>query len=219
MPNRPILFSAPMVRAILDDRKTQTRRVIKVQPNFPDWADRVIWTDAHGTPGLEIYDRSAMARGAWAVECPYGIPGDQLWVRETWKSLVDHDSLAPSKIPEGSDIQYPATYDGWVSKGRPSIHMCQWMSRITLEVTGVRAERLQQISLHDAQAEGLLKLKATGRFVVAQGEQHAGLADHDPRKVYRRLWDSIHGSNPLQSTSAWDANPWVWVVEFRRIKP
>lgn len=186
MRERPILFSAPMVRAILANQKTMTRRIMKPQPQYGLFEEPV-WT--------------CCANGVWAdgygcqPRCPYGVPGDRLWVRETWQSLCEHDALAPAAIPEGSDIQYPATYDGWASKHRPSIHMCRWMSRITLEITGVRIERLQAISEDDAREEGC-------------GEHPVGSA----RGWFHDLWDAINGSQ------SWNANPWVWVVEFRRVE-
>lgn len=195
MAERPILFSAPMVRAILDSRKTMTRRIIKdpVPTQFPDWFAGAKWDPEFG---MVVVDRGGVGRGTWPRECPYGKPGDHLWVRETWQSLVEHDKLAPSQIPEGADIQYPATYDGWVSKRRPSIHMPRWMSRITLEITGLRVERLQAISEEDAKAEGC-------------GNHPVGAA----RGWFHDLWDEINGPE------SWPANPWVWVIEFGRIKP
>lgn len=199
MISRPILFSAPMVRAILEGRKTQTRRIIKAPAptQFPEWFDRASWEDDFG---LVVRDRQGVGRGTWTRESPFGQPGDRLWVREAWQALCEHDDLAPADIPEGSDIQYPATYDGWVSKRRPSIHMPKWMSRITLEITGLRVERLQAISEEDALAEGIT-LRGLTRF------------DGECRGEFQRLWESINGAD------SWVANPWVWVIEFRRIKP
>jgi hypothetical protein len=95
---------------------------------------------------------------------------------------------------------------------KPSIHMPRKASRIALNVTEVRIERLQDISVQDAQAEGLLKLNASGRFVVEQGDQYFGLADSDPREVFKLLWERINGEG------SWGSNPWVWAVEFRRIE-
>lgn len=193
MTERPILFSAPMVRAILDGRKTQTRRVItRPEPKFFDWVSRLVWEPEMG---LVVKDKFGFSRDVWTRDCPYGMPGDQLWVRETWQSLVEHDHLAPSRISEGSDIQYPATYDGWASKHRPSIHMPRWMSRLQLEVTGVRVERLNAISEADAVAEGIHQDCKGG-----------------PISGYQSLWDYINGAG------SWDANPWVWVVEFRLLE-
>lgn len=215
MKTRPILFSAPMVRALLGDRKTMTRRLVNPQPDFPDFADRVVWSDEHGFAGLEIQDARGITRGTWGTSCPYGAPGDRLWVRETWQSLQKFDVLPPNKVPVGSDIQYPATWEHWVSKRRPSIHMCQWMSRITLEVIGVRVERLQAITSEDVFAEG-----TPGAWVQGStwdgGRYHRNsnypAHPHLPTYFFRLLWESINGKG------SWDANPWVWVVEFRRVK-
>ncbi len=214
MTMRPILFSAPMVRALLADRKTMTRRVVDPQPNFPDFADRIIWTDAHGSPGLHIYDKHCIARGVWDVKCPYGTPGDHLWVRETWQSLQKFDVLPPNKVPVGSEIQYPASWEHWVSKRRPSIHMCQWMSRITLKITGVRVERLQAITEQDARAEGVEHADGLNDYwldyLETKGHIIQGVAS--AKQSFATLWDKIN------DRGAWDANPWVWVVEFRRVE-
>ena len=145
MTERPILFSAPMVRALLEGRKTQTRRIVKP----PRWAhsdfELELYSD-HGSPQCV-----AAATGCLApIPCPYGQPGDQLWVRETWQTLADGDCLSLSEIAPGSQLQYPATYDGWVSKRRPSIFMPRWASRINLRIIEVRVQRLQEISHRDA---------------------------------------------------------------------
>jgi hypothetical protein len=206
MNTRPILFSAPMVRALLEGHKTQTRRIIKdpAPTQFPDWFAGAKWDPEFG---MVVVDSTGTGRGTWSRECSYGLPGDLLWVREAWQSLVEHDHLSPSKLPEGSDIQYPATYDGWVSKGRPSIHMCQWMSRITLEITGLRVERLQAITEEDAKAEGM-------DIVRREWSGGDSCADQmSARELFEILWEHINGKE------SWAANPWVWVVEFKRIKP
>ena len=148
-------------------------------------------------------------------------------MQETWQSLVEHDHLSPGAVPVGSDLQYPASYDGWVSKHRPSIHMPRWASRITLEIAGVRIERLQDISEEDAKAEGLSTVTKDGRLYKWGIPDRDGLPgtdddgwpwtqwDTDPRQAFRRLWDSIYGSDPAK---CWDANPWVWVNCFRRVE-
>lgn len=181
MKEYPIIFSAPMVRAILDGHKTQTRRILKHR-------------------ALECIE-VARLEPSFAADpennfSPYGYAGDYLWVRETWQSLGEHDHLSPSYIPVGSDLQYPATYDGWESRRRPSIYMPHWASRITLKITNLRIERLQDISGKDAVAEGVRSRDNR----IAQSE-------------YKDLWQFING------TDSWDANPWVWVIEFKRIKP
>lgn len=181
MKERPILFWGAMVRALLDGSKTQTRRAWRVQP----------------PPGVRI---------GWVpgeTRQPYGWAGDRLWVRETFG--ISYDGSA---IPwTGADAQrdgkviYRATFDEKPDEGRlpwkPSIFMPRWASRITLEITGVRAERLQAISRGDAMDEGCPFPN------MAQGQ--------DPRQWYAELWDSINGAG------GWAANPWVWVVEFRRL--
>ena len=189
---RPILFSAPMVRALLAGTKTQTRRVVKLR-------------------GAEVIDergwQTVFLRSPWPwspeadawVPCPYGAPGDRLWVRETWAAPHDRDHLRPREIPNGTRIHHRASWEGpsgllW----RPSIHMPRWASRITLEVTGVRVERLQAISEEDAKAEG-----------CPFDEPPPG----KPWAWFRKLWMDINGAE------SWASNPWVWVVEFKRVTP
>lgn len=173
---RPILFSAPMVRAILDGRKTQTRRVVK-----------------------DNHLRGCQPEDYLLSLCPYGQRGDRLWVRETWQTWKEFDRVRPANISNQAEIQYPATYDGWDSRIRLPIHMPRWASRITLKITGVRVERLQDISRGDAMAEGC---------------PFANTADGpNPRQWYADLWEQINGEG------SWDANPWVWVIEFKRVKP
>jgi len=174
MKERPILFGAPMVRALIAGSKTQTRRIVK--PHH-----------------LKFFDQSAVDMvGAWDKRpFPYGKPGDRLWVREAW---------APKEIdPECIIICYRATDDECNGPWKPSIHMPRWASRITLEITGVRVERLQEISEADAIAEGCqnsLHLPG-GRFA---------------NENYAHLWWSIHGDE------SWEKNPWVWVIEFKKVR-
>lgn len=223
MKERPILFSAPMVRAILAGTKTQTRRVVKPQPpehtytvsvfHHPDprphfWA----WTDSPNRPDLANLSD-------WSAPCPYGQPGDRLWVRETWRhtaSSLEEARAITEDIASGTAVDYRATYiercmrelgfsreDAEMAddfeRWRPSIHMPLWASRIVLEITGVRVERLQDISRGDAMAEGCPFPNMA--------------AGPDPSDWYRELWNEINGLN------SWTANPWVWVVEFKRVKP
>lgn len=200
MTERPILMSAPMVRALLDGRKTQTRCVVKPRH---DWhVDEV--PDERGVfrpwPIFEAYVYAEPE--TVEVPCPYGEPGDRLWVRETW---------APNEMTVGESTLYAA--DGRppygnlsVSRWRPSIHMPRGLSRITLEVTAVRVERLQAISEEDAKAEGVdLKPEAW------PDSPQAMPISLKPRFAFELLWKSINGD------ASWAANPWVWVVEFKRV--
>lgn len=216
---RPILFSAPMVRAILEGRKTQTRRVVKPQPpvghqfigftvhsTHREDEEKAVWGD--GTPP-HIVD-------AHRVRCPYGVPGDRLWVRENgW----ERPERTPKMMREGADTwdRYYFDADGisaqeeddfraWGFKRRPSIHMPRWASRILLEVTGVRVERLQEISQADAISEGAPPSHPS----IDTVSQDFGYADFS-RSWFGQLYEQRNGPG------SWTANPWVWVVEFRRI--
>lgn len=179
MKERPILFSAPMVRALLAGRKTQTRRVVRPQPNR---AACIEPCDRY--PGEFVPWRDGEAQHS--IVCPYGAPGDMLWVRETWSRHAD-------------GVTYRADFDetSFAATGgiawRPSIHMPRALARITLRITEVRVERLQQISEADARAEG------------------RSLTPGDPAGFFPETWNDIHGCG------AWDANPWVWVVAFERV--
>ncbi|MEE4915730.1 hypothetical protein V2K41_15765 [Pseudomonas alliivorans] len=202
---RPILFSAPMVRAILGGRKTVTRREVK-KPAALDCL-------AAG------FEPAFLALPGNADLCPYGKVGDRLWVRETWQADAQVDSVAPRDLSQGEPILYPAdgasrqTGCSMIAPGktRPSIHMPRCVSRILLEITDVRVERLHDISEEQAKAEGV-RLYA----------DHADLGDWwhvegietysaDPRKSFELLWTSVGGD--------WNANPWVWAVEFKRVTP
>ena len=200
MKERPILFIAAMVRAILAGTKTQTRRVVKRVSSdcigfFDDgdgeWAQRFM--DERGSPYLK----------AWRDRCPYGQPGDRLWVRETFY----HD-------PEDRLMLYRADddFDGdQVDAGfkwHPSIFMPRKLSRLTLEITGVRAEQLQDISEADAIAEGVGPGGLSGGMFGAPG---LGRSHYfaTARDAYCALWESINGAG------SWDANPWVWVIELK----
>jgi hypothetical protein len=189
MKERPILFSAPMVRALLDGMKTQTRRI----------ADDFIGFAGSGQP--------LTVRGGSPCEyvCPYGQPGDRLWVREAWKAHSVFDNVPPRDIPK-TCVWYPAD-SGYMpgSRARPSIHMPRWASRITLEIVSVRVERLQDISEADALAEGV---SDTGSMITGDGANEIS----GPIAEYAVLWESINGHR------SWEANPWVWVVEFKRVE-
>ena len=200
MKERPILFSAPMVRAILDGRKTQTRRIIK---------------NIGIVPGIgEVLNGSDDAK-EWPDFCPYGKQGDRLWVREThWMdkrdilcAVMDLDGFAVDAHPAGrnkfvKDFHSLKNNKFW--KKRPSIHMPRIVSRILLEITGVRVERLQDISECDAKAEGSYVCDYFGRRLLDQSSNQGCY-----KWGYRSIWESING------TGSWDLNPFVWVVEFK----
>lgn len=203
MTERGMIFNGEMVRAILDGSKTQTRRVMKPQPandiergTFPN-------AEAYGWVSSQKHKFGS----ATAHFCPFGKPGDRIWVRETWT----HESIDAENGSYSPD--YRATANGQPLDGRwtPSIHMPRWASRITLEITNVGVQRLQSISQNDAVREGLVRLPASGRYCINQGDQYFGGASHDAREVFSWLWSSIYG------VESWQANPWVWVIEFRRV--
>lgn len=183
MKERPILFSSPMVRAILECRKTQTRRVVKPQPVSVNSCGVPFFPDGGGPVDYRL--------------CPYGTVGSRLWVRETWAPTSVKDNcvyLADFRDRRGDYWGSVASAPEDV-RWRPSIHMPRFASRITLEITGVRVERLQEISEDDARSEGWHPEDGQG-----------------PCEWYEDLWNTIHGPD------SWSANPWVWVIEFRRIK-
>ncbi len=199
MKEKPILFSGPMIRAILANTKTQTRRIFK--------PDRMTW-DANGrytTYAMRGGELSTTGSGpfkpsSWLHYCPYGQPGDRLWVRETFGHFERNENFAP-----GCEVFYRADGESLaVEPWRPSIHMPRWASRITLEVTGVRVERLQDIDLADALAEGI---SDTGALIL----DSAGNEQGGPIAEYAVLWEQINGGG------SWEKNPFVWVVTFRRI--
>lgn len=206
MKERPILFSASMVRAILDGRKTQTRRVMKPQPKTS--------TDERGGHSWPSNPHQSMLHVEHELQNTHEWRDiTHLWVRETWKPDAPRDgtwadvqfygcrtsplSEIPERFRSSSHCLYKSTWEGSELVGwKPSIHMPRWASRITLEITGVRVERLQDISRGDAMDEGCPFPN------MAQGD--------DPRKWYADLWESLNGKG------SWDANPWVWIIEFRR---
>jgi hypothetical protein len=176
MTERPIIFSAPMVRALLEGRKTQTRRILKPQPD---------------TKG----------RGFLDSRLPYA-RGDRLWVREAWAPLesLTHGDPGPQALADRGFYRADnSTVDGEISRWRSPIHMPRWASRITLAVTEVRVQRLQEISEADAVAEGCRE-----GYVTIEGINEGWSA----RTAFRDLWNQIHGP------AAWDANPWVCAISF-----
>lgn len=227
---RPILFAAPMVRAILAGQKTVTRRVVKVQPFDLSWSRRdhsFGYLSGRAENGDELdgfYAYSTRSGGEWSAKCPYGQPGDRLWVRETWLEDPEDDgtwaytqymgckgsplSDIPTRFQKPDHCIFRASWEGADLLWRPSIHMPRWASRILLEITEVRVERLQAISDEQCVAEGCgVGPGAIGvKLTVPPGASM-------PQAMFAELWKSINGA------SAWDSNPWVWVVEFKRVTP
>lgn len=211
MKERGMIFNAEMVRALLDGRKTQTRRPIKwKQTRFTEIGER---EDGSKWPWSEDAERAC---DFWHP-CPFGAVGDRIWVRETWARYnIDQNS---------HDIAYRATTpEDWPEEGRwrPSIHMPRWASRILLEITDVRVERLNAISPEDAESEGLERTNFTG-FGDEPGLPSYPEPDvyFDPLKkqwkeyppeAFAGLWESIYGEG------SWKANPWVWVISFKRVE-
>ncbi|AOF14008.1 hypothetical protein BED35_07065 [Yersinia enterocolitica] len=232
MNEKPILFNADMVNAILSGRKTQTRRIMKVQPQVTERRLRELgaWQDGFN---LSQQVNAAFQAGFIDVSCPLGKSGDQLWVRETfallgnedgvcvdWQdNMVKGDEQAAARIykasceqkhgdyglysipdsaywkPDTTNMKYEGTW-------RPSIHMPRWASRINLLITGVRVERLNDISDVDARAEGCAYGKGNGEIDLAVR----------PENHFPTLWASIYGEE------SWQANPWVWVINFERME-
>ena len=205
---RPILFSGPMVRAILNGTKTQTRRVVKPQPRrmMGGWVRMFnVWMFPNVCP-------------VYRMKCPYGVPGDRLWVREAWRTTEGLDHVKPSNLVPGAPILYEADIwnDGFPygfpkGKLRPSIFLLRWASRILLEITSVRVERVQDITEEDAKAEGI---KHGMDAVYA-----SALLEDKPlcpaRREFMLLWDTLNAKRGF----GWDENPWVWVVTFKKITP
>ena len=223
MTSRPILFTGPMVQAILDGRKTQTRRLVKPQPKH-----RPIFCEPGKTTGLTVEE--CFEQGAWydadcvnpgiKMKCPYA-PGDQLWVKETWR-VNDRDwdddwlriGYRASPEPETKDSEeytkvwskrIPIPHEKWpdqfnrvtdrsANKWRPSIYMPRWASRITLEIVSVRVERVQDITNDDVWAEGAGQLPGMSA-----------------QETYAILWESICGKD------SWKLNPWVWKITFKKL--
>ena len=178
MKERPILFSGAMVRAILDGRKTQTRRAYTAKNGG-------VWPNRNDLPGMRQIMRN----------CSFGQPGDRLWVRETWAQTDGRYEMVT--------LAYRASDDGKAllnDRWRPSIHMPRWASRILLEITAVRIERLNDISEKDAWAEG------------CEGFDDDVTGGKSGYSEFAELWQSING------TGSWDVNPWVWVIEFRKFE-
>lgn len=228
MKESPILFSAPMIRAIIAGAKWQTRRIIRPQPELAIM-------DSSSAHALSVAKEIGIVpdserprwrwRGTFAMpwpqalrhDGPYGMPGDRLWVRETWAAVWPGEDEVPIRectieyradLPVGCQDgpgQWPVECkkDSDAPKWRPSIHMPRWASRIVLEVTDVCVERLQDIGEIDALAEG-----------VDSYECLSGPARPCARSAFAELWNAINGKR-----APWMANPWVWAVSFKRVQP
>ena len=208
MSEKPILFSAPMVRAILAGRKTMTRRALKNQPvELPDFNKGSLSICVGGSK------YTAFQPEITALHCPHGKPGDRLWVRESWRVSNAYDHLPPRDIPQWSPVEYEATSivanKNVLGKLRPSIFMPRWASRINLELTEIRVERLNKISNTDILREGI-RSESCNVCVHTGGSgcEHC----FSILNPFRELWDSINGSTPGK---AWDDNPFVFVESFK----
>lgn len=222
MKERGMIFNGEMVRAILDGKKTQTRRPLK-------------WKQTRFT---EIGEREDGSKWPWSEDaehvcdfwhpCPFGAVGDRIWVRETWAEagagapdLKLYLANYPEHVPTHYENVPPADEIRWT----PSIHMPRAACRILLEITGVRVERLQDISEEDAKAEGLAEITKDGslfKFGIPDRDGYPGADDNgwpwtewerNPVDAYCKLWQSIYGEE------SWQANPWVWVIEFKVASP
>lgn len=195
---KPILFSTPMVKAILEGRKSQTRRVVKPQPpedafECPYWyAPGFVGKDGELVPGKHVFGISALD-GEWGIRFPYQ-PGDILWVRETWY----YESEGDRYVYKASSPDYPVNVGVGQRGWRPSIHMPRKAARLFLVVKDVRVERLQEITEEDAIAEGI-------RIGIG-GEPYFSCRD-----AFVALWDGINGKK-----YPWESSPWVWVISFER---
>lgn len=229
MKERPIIFSAPMVRALLSGEKTQTRRVVKLPHSNPlgQW-ETLLWGGQNGgrtKDGDTMPAQMAIghSRTGDILLCSYGQPGDRLWVREA-HYLTDNGDLEYVVYATDSEAvrehltsidrlppDFPAEVKAQHRKLRPSIHMPRWASRITLEVTGVRVERLQDISESDCWAEGIEEVMHDfDDAAQIDMANRLGCCIEDAKPLYALLWERINGKG------SWDANPWVWVIDFRR---
>lgn len=211
MKERGMIFNGEMVRAILDGRKTQTRRPIKwKQTRFTEIGER---EDGSKWPWSEDAEHA----GDFWHPCPFGAVGDRIWVRETFCTVDDTQYGGEKWVDYRATPKFEASHPaGWdcapndaeALKWRPSIHMPRWASRILLEITNVRVERLNAISQEDAQAEGM---ELTG-WRPTYSDPDSGGEVMTPYDNFAELWSSIYGEE------GWKSNPWVWVIEFKRVE-
>ncbi len=228
--SRPILFSGPMVRALLAGTKTQTRRIVKDAPEEA----QLLRLNESGHLQSYVADVNGLldnAEDAWfpvigehgcevPVRCTYGRPGDRLWVKESWAYRLDHDHMNGGELYAAGVLQAWYWADGIekccntgcagaAGRVRAARFMPRWASRITLDITTVRVERLQNISRADAMAEGIADLSVADStmFGIVGGDLFA----QHPVRAYQLLWQSINGPG------SWDLNPWLWVIGFKRV--
>ncbi|HFJ2986598.1 TPA: hypothetical protein ACGTY9_001892 [Klebsiella pneumoniae] len=216
MKERGMIFNGEMVRAILDGRKTQTRRPVKFPVHDKNLGCELAGNELAGELSAGNYLNSA-----------FGKPGDRIWVRETWQAIhdycdenghVDERRYARSIPRHRGNYWHPVYEEAWGNESRedrefpwrPSIHMPRWASRILLEITDVRVERLNSISEEDARAEGIID----GGCLNCGEPEPCGCANPEPdaTDAFAYLWQSIYGQEN------WNANPWVWVIEFKRVE-
>lgn len=241
---KPIIFSGPMVKAILEGRKTKTRRVVKHQDELefggaggkdgPEWNDPGEWGWRTADDDWIALSRDQMPDSCDSyARCPHGWPGDLLWVREAWAVSSAYDSYKPSELtPHVGTVAYRAgggllngepiertcfDADGGRGKWRPSIFLPRWASRIDLEITGVRVERLQAITRLDCVREGWPHDNDPAHHAQQIALVESGMDDEniDDAAIcwFADLWESINGAG------SWERSPWVWVIEFRKTKP
>ncbi|EMM7212589.1 hypothetical protein WJH64_000694 [Klebsiella pneumoniae] len=245
MKERGMIFNSEMVRAILDGRKTQTRRIMKVQPESNQLGLLLITDSTKHSDIGKYHWAESNATGnhvrSKLFSSPFGAVGERIWVRETWATLGNEegcyvdwednlckgDERSAARIYRASCEQRPGDYGLWSipddaywkphtkehkfeGAWRPLIHMPRWASRILLEITDVRVERLNAISEEDARAEGIID----GGCLNCGEPEPCGCANPEPdaTDAFAYLWQSIYGQDN------WNANPWVWVIEFKRVE-
>ncbi|EAQ6281926.1 hypothetical protein EXP44_05300 [Salmonella enterica subsp. enterica serovar Weltevreden] len=246
MKERGMIFNREMVRSIIDGRKTQTRRIMAIQPEHSELGLRRVIDSKNGRDNGKYFWSQSGACGlkmrSKMFGCPYGEVGDRIWVRETWsdvnldgapavayraddevydlmedESLLDEGGSFNYQDPRVCKYQFAAWHSDLISgiegNWRPSIHMPRWASRITLDITDVRVERLNGISETDAEAEGI-DMEA----LFDSQDCYDCIADHNmtgrptAKGAFKYLWESIYGEE------GWKSNPWVWVIEFKRVE-
>jgi hypothetical protein len=244
---RGIPFSTPLVRAILEDRKAQTRRVIVPQPEwrYPGNYERGgVHSFTSGQHHITVGFGGACE--VWSRRCPYGVPGDLLYVRETWNLVrewgVDYNAVdggrevetgweswkgpIPKEHPEGWLLEYRATDEALGGPWRPTIHMPKWAARIWLELTGVRVERIQDIPTDDIIAEGIQipvsadkghpLIRVTGKYPPVRYLRKREGKDWTEEELFRAHFASTWDELNTKRGYSWESNPWVWVLDFKR---